>query len=52
MVPGAMLLAALLLLATTYGFWFRRKLSESWVRSIVAGIEMKLEEQRAARKAK
>jgi hypothetical protein len=52
LVSGTILLAALLLLAIAYGFWFRGKLSESWVKSIIAAIEMKLEEQRAARKAK
>lgn len=51
-VSGALLLAVLLVLALAYGLWFRGRLSDGWVKSIVAGIEMKLEEQRAARKPK
>lgn len=47
---GAILLSTLLLLALAYALWLRRTLSDDWVKSIIAGIEAKLEEQRSERK--
>jgi hypothetical protein len=51
-IPGSFILGALVALSLSYGLWFRGRLTDTWVNSIVAGIEAQLEEQRAARKAR
>jgi hypothetical protein len=50
-VPGSLILVALFVLSLSYGLWFREKLSDNWVKSIVSGIEAQLSDQRAAKNA-